>query len=468
MQDHQDAFHEWAKIYGDVMPLKVLGKSLVVLSSEAAAIDLLEKRGAKYSDRPSIPMMELLEWDKLLVFIPYGKEFQASRRLFQDQLSKKQCTSYHDRIVGHARTMAEKIKGEPSAYEKHIQYFVTSVIADVTYGHQVSGADDQHVHISNFVIEFSDTIGTQGANLLDIFPFLKHLPAWVPGAWFIRYAQGTITIVGMSYVLLTSHFNSETSTEYKKLETACFEEVRREVAADTATPSFVSNHLKNMLEKDDPNIDDILRLKRSGLHFYSAGIETLLTVISTFLFTMLRHPEVQKKAQEEIESVLGKDRLPDFSDRASLPYVEAVLQETMRWHPPSPLAIPHKVTSDDSYRNVFIPKGSTVIANVRSMTLDEKTWHNPREFIPERYLPSPLGQGEPFAKGIFGFGRRACPGKYLAEGTVWIVVVTILAGFDIRPVQDEFGEDVIPPLRFITSITSRPAPFECRLVPRIS
>lgn len=79
MQDHQDAFHEWAKIYGegflswynlarnftfffgpgDVMPLKVLGKSLVVLSSEAAAIDLLEKRGAKYSDRPSIPMMEL-------------------------------------------------------------------------------------------------------------------------------------------------------------------------------------------------------------------------------------------------------------------------------------------------------------------------------------------------------------------------------------------------------------------------
>lgn len=152
---------------------------------------------------------------------------------------------------------------------------------------------------------------------------------------------------------------------------------------------------------------------------------------------MTKYPHVQAKAQAEIDRVIGQDRLPEVSDRESLPYVNAVMQEVFRWHPTIPMSelnrglrlttfelmeivVPHSVTEDDEYRGYFVPAGTVVIANMwyerpsvlcimpitrlysRAVLHDQETYHDPESFIPERFL-----KGAPSSLDIaFGFGRR--------------------------------------------------------------
>ncbi|KAI0259753.1 cytochrome P450 [Gloeopeniophorella convolvens] len=96
---------------------------------------------------------------------------------------------------------------------------------------------------------------------------------------------------------------------------------------------------------------------------YMTGSDTTVSVLQTFILAMLKYPEVQREAQAEIDNVVGNSRLPDFSDQDSLPYVNAVLKEALRWHPVLPLAIPHRTTQPHTYNGYFIPVGATVIGN---------------------------------------------------------------------------------------------------------
>lgn len=79
---------------------------------------------------------------------------------------------------------------------------------------------------------------------------------------------------------------------------------------------------------------------------------------------MACHPEVQKKAQKELDTVVGRDRLPDFSDRESLPYVDAIFKEVIRMYPIVPLGVPHSNIAEDEYKGMRIPKGSIIMPNL--------------------------------------------------------------------------------------------------------
>ncbi|GBE89486.1 hypothetical protein SCP_1601480 [Sparassis crispa] len=228
---------------------------------------------------------------------------------------------------------------------------------------------------------------------------------------------------------------------------------------------------------------------------------------------MLLFPNVQRKAQEEIDRVVGSGRLPDFDDRDALPFVECVLQETIRyailnllefnnnllkdfrWHPVAPfgrdspiyrrpdvadlafLAIAHGSLNDDIYNEMLIPKGSVIIPNVMAMSRDETMYKDADKFLPERFLPAPAGRDEPHLSVIFGFGRRICPGLYFADNSAWIVISSVLAAFDIcKPIRAD-GTAVEPQVEYTTEglarltvlcslLCSRPRPFECVLRPR--
>lgn len=122
---------------------------------------------------------------------------------------------------------------------------------------------------------------------------------------------------------------------------------------------------------------------------------------------LIQNPEVQRKAQEEVDCLVGQDRLPTWDDIPKLPFVNLVLQETYRMNPLSPLGIPHASVADDVYNGMFIPKGTIVYQNVWAMHHDESVYAEPFRFWPERYLSKEHGgNGEPFPVGNFGFGRR--------------------------------------------------------------
>lgn len=88
---------------------------------------------------------------------------------------------------------------------------------------------------------------------------------------------------------------------------------------------------------------------------------------------MVLHPEIAKKAQAELDDVVGQDRLPDFSDKAKLPYVCAVVNEVMRWNPVTPAGVPRRLMADDIYNGYLLPKGAIVLGNIWSVTTSHRS-----------------------------------------------------------------------------------------------
>lgn len=187
-----------------------------------------------------------------------------------------------------------------------------------------------------------------------------------------------------------------------------------------------------------------------------------------FFLAMSIFPEAQKKAQEEIDRVIGQHRLPSAADREKLPYVEAVVKEVLRWHPVAPMGLPHTSTEDDLCEGYLLPKGGMIFANVWHFTHDPIVYHDPMVFKPERFLKTIGHEPEPDpGMYVFGFGRRICPGRVLADNTLYLSIAQSLAVFNItRPKDPETGKLEEPVVAFKPGVISQPAPYKCTITPR--
>ena len=157
---------------------------------------------------------------------------------------------------------------------------------------------------------------------------------------------------------------------------------------------------------------------------------------------MAIHPEIQQRAQNEIDQLLGGERLPVLSDQDDLPYISAIIKEVYRWHTPLPVSIPKALMEDDVYKGYLLPKGATVLENVWAIFQDPVVYPEPHVFNPERFLKD--GKLDRSVKDpedrVFGSSRRICPGKHFANRAIFLRFATILATFDIEPGVNDKGE----------------------------
>ncbi|CAE7177454.1 unnamed protein product [Rhizoctonia solani] len=202
-------------------------------------------------------------------------------------------------------------------------------------------------------------------------------------------------------------------------------------------------------------------VKQVAVTLIGASIETTVNTLMMFLLAMVLYPDVQKKAQNELDYVIGNGRLPTFEDRDRLGYMERMIQEILRWHPVAPLAVPHTCFEDDTYKGYRVPKGAIVAGNVWAMTRDETVYKDPEVFDPDRYLdPStPLSP-------VFGWGRRRCPGIHFAQSSLFITIASILMTFNIEVAQDKDGNDMRPSGKLVNSLVLTPERFPLKLTPR--
>ena len=140
-----------------------------------------------------------------------------------------------------------------------------------------------------------------------------------------------------------------------------YAEVKRCVANGTQKPSFISYCLENMDKSGDVKYQERI-IKEVSAQLYVAGSDTTVSALETLFLALTCYPEVVRKAQAQLDQVLG-GRLPDFGDRESLPYLTAILKETFRWNPVTPICIPHCTTAEDVYKGYRIPKGATIVPN---------------------------------------------------------------------------------------------------------
>jgi len=178
---------------------------------------------------------------------------------------------------------------------------------------------------------------------------------------------------------------------------------------------------------------------------YLAATDTTTSTMQVFLLTMAFSPEVQKKAQAQLDSVVGPNRLSEFHDIDHLPYIQAAVMEYLRWMPIAPLSVPHAVTADDTYKGYHIAKGTFVVANVWAMMKNPEDYPDPDDFKPERFLDG-SGKINPNVRDpytmAFGFGRRICPGRHLSRNGLVLFAASTLHVFDITPGCDASGRPI--------------------------
>ncbi|KAF2813396.1 putative cytochrome P450 oxidoreductase OrdA-like protein [Mytilinidion resinicola] len=425
-----------------------MGQTLVILNAPRLAFELMEKRSAIYSSRPrQVFAGEMVGWEKSLGLSPNNHRFRTYRKNMSRIIGSKGLASQFNALqeaeVGH---FLLHVLAKPRDLLEHIRKEAGTVILKIAYGYIAeSHKKDPLIEMAGDVMDKFGRAGVPGAFKVDIMPFLKQLPDWFPGTGFKQTAR-------------------EWGAALTDVTEKPYAFVRHQMAQGQKNGSF----LLQLLEQGDSDEEEKFINKWSAMSLYTAGADTTVSSISCFFLAMTVFPEVQKKAQEEIDRVIGSDRLPTCADREKLPYIDATVKEVLRWHPVAPMGLPHTSTKDDVCEGYFIPKGSMLFANVWHFTHDPEVYFDSMAFNPERFLTSNGHAPEPDPRDfVFGFGRRICPGRNLAENALFLNIAQTLAVFNIGK-SVENGKEVEPAIKFEPGVVSHPAPFENSIKPRSS
>ncbi|KAK0500240.1 cytochrome P450 [Armillaria luteobubalina] len=446
-------YARWIATYGDVIYLDTPGNPTVIINSAQAANDLLEKRSRNYSDRPGMTdftMTMLTGWGRILSFMRYSDWWRMHRRMFHQYFQPRAVPAYYPVQMKATSVLLQQLHNSPDAFVQHIRHQAGSIIMKIVYGYDVDANGDNFVELADRATDTLGIIGIVGTFLVDYIPSLKYLPRWLPGTNFLSLAND-----GRKFV--------------DDMIDKPFEYASDSLANGSPSSSFVSENLtklKNINMQQNATQLEIIR-NTAGVAF-AGGADTTVSVVSSVILAFLLYPEVQARAQAELDAVVGPTRLPNFGDRPQLPYIDAILLESLRWNPVVPMGVAHRSVTEDVYRGYYIPAGATIVPNAWAILHDERDYPNPLVFDPNRFMLEDGKELQPNPMAAFGFGRRICPGRYLASNTAWIAIASMASTLSFSKAVDSEGRVVEPSDTFTDSFLSFPVPFKCTIKARSS
>lgn len=338
-----DLTRQWAKQYGPVVYTKMGAQDWVWLNSPKAIKDLIDKRSGKYSSRPRLPMMfEATSNENRIIFMPYGERWRNLRKIAHAGLNANISATYKPVQEFESKQLIYELchaKDDKAFYDINRRYSA-SVIMTVTYGHRVSSWDDPWIKDIYSVLTRFTLASEPGRWLVDAFPSLASLPSWMVQGWW------------------------DTGRAWHQLDREIYLNYYRtlvkQIQEGTAPDCFIRDFYESGPEKF--GIDEEAAAYAAG-SLVEAGSESTSTVLNAWTLACQLYPRVLKEAQEEIDRVVGQDRMPTFEDEHDLPYIRAMVKETLRWWPITKTGMNHATTEDDWYEGHFIPKGSVVMLN---------------------------------------------------------------------------------------------------------
>ncbi|EUC61506.1 cytochrome P450 family protein [Rhizoctonia solani AG-3 Rhs1AP] len=390
----QFVFHNISQaVKSDIISLSFLGTTIVVLHSAEAAAELFEKKATIYSNRFAPPM----------IVSPAGLDLHGMMTLMNpNELWRKH------RKVMHAWLSKQAVVNFNESQELQARSLLQRLLA-------LSG---KLGFSENLALHFTKCNGCPEPNGSELRGWREHKEQTFNGIY--KWTKQRVADGIDDYSIIASTLQETKSWGW-----------------------------------DEETVDDFA--KHLGMVLYMGGTDTSVSALVTFMLAMVRFPNIQEKAQQEIDVVTGGDRLPTLKDRPMMPYMERLISEVLRWQPVSPLGVPHVAAKDDIYRGYRIPKGTIV-----AMSQDERVYPNPEVFDPDRYLDNKV----PVLPG-FGWGSRLCPGINLADSALFIMISSILAAFNISGSINPDGTRVIPSTEPNSNgLVYYPKPFECALCPR--
>ncbi|KAM5349119.1 hypothetical protein ACJ41O_008942 [Fusarium nematophilum] len=300
----------------------------------------------------------------------------------------------------------------PDKFYTANQRFSNSVIMSVIFGRRAQLGDEQLTKMLNLMAEFGQLLFSPTKNICDLFTWLAYLPK--PLQWWRPYGENLL---------------QRTLAIYQHEVDALSEKVKN----GTAKPCFATALLEGTSKKEfDLTETEKLMIFSTLLE---AGSDTSRTAITQMVAGAAAFPEWTATARAHLDEVCGynAERLPSFADREKLPYIAAVVKETLRWRPFIQTGVPHELTQDDVYESYRFPAGTMFTWNAYALSLNENDYDDAVRFMPERFLDNDL-KGP--LKGHWSFGRRVCVGYNVGFNNVWIAAACLLYCF-------EFEEDTV-------------------------
>jgi cytochrome P450 len=428
-------FQEWTKQYGPIYSLQFGLNTVIVLGNHEVAHDILDKRSNIYSSRPrSVMGGEVVSKGYRTVLMPYGQRWRDHQRLQGAFLNIRTAQSYRPlQELESLQVVHELLEPDVDFADRYHRYS-SSLIFALAYGRRMPRGDEREVLaidelMRNFV--YAARVGTW---IVDALPLLNYLPKFLA-----------------PWKRIGDHYHDFES----KLFMDSFDEAQQ-------TKSW--NWSKQAREMKGHSMPHKELAYDVGV-LYEAGSDTTTTALNIFTMAMLLYPEAMRKGQAELDAVVGGSRLPTIEDKENLPYINAIIRETLRWRPVAAGGVPHAVTQDDEYMGYLIPKGTTVIPNHWAIHLDDNVYKDPYEYNPDRWIEDP---NLPFA--AFGHGRRVCTGQHIAKNSLFLNIAKILWTFDLgykyKLVNGKKERCEVDPFAFTQGFVSGPEPFEASFVAR--
>ncbi|RXW22004.1 hypothetical protein EST38_g3849 [Candolleomyces aberdarensis] len=429
-------YHEWAsELNTDILHLQAAGTHIIILDKYEVAADLLDSRSSLYSGRPRMVMLtELMGQDFNLGLMDYGGAWRKHRRLVHQSLQATAIKRYRPHLVQAMRKLLKRLLDDrdDGNLMPHFRQLTAETILSVAYGMQIQQENDPYVKLSEDANRGAIIAAVPGRFLVEFIPILKYVPAWFPGASFKQKAQ-----------------------EWYKMTRAMVEvpyaDAKRRLESGNPAVSILRTNLQKIEAggKDDAFTEDVLRNTLAVL--YAGATDTTVSTMASCVLGLMEHPEVLKKAQVQIDGVVKPGHFPDFDDEPSLPYITAIVKEALRWRDITPTGVPHALSTEDEYKGYRLPAGAIIIANQWAMLHDEDVYADPFEFNPDRFINPETGKidysrARDPGRACFGFGRRICPGRFIAYETLWLTIASFIATFDIKKPREKVtlpsGEEV--------------------------
>ena len=433
----QEKFLRLREKYGDVYSVQMGSFTAIVLNGRIAIKDVLLNSTGVFDSRPDFYSFRV--YRDRFAFEDYSEKWIVWKKTVVDTFltvtnnkTKPIDGLFEDEILTFMGDIM-KYKGQP--FDPNMDLYVTcgSIIYQILYGRCEDIRNDK---------DFKDMLTKQkafidsaaGGNPAEFMPWLSNL---------LYFLVKPVEDLSRCF----EHVRQKNLSEHKRSFTES--NIRDLTDAFLATECSQTPEMKHV----GLNVEDLLLALEE---IFSAGVGSMATEMYWILLFLVRFPSVQRQMHEEIEKVIG-GRTPTVEDKKNMPFVEAVILESMRFKTPSPLAVPHCAVKHARIGDFVVPKGTPIIINLHSLTRDSEIWEHPNAFKPEHFL-TPAGQldrDKAAQMSPFGMGKRKCIGEVLTKNYLFIWLVSIAQKFQILSIEGEEYNIV-----GVNGITDCPKPYK--------